>query len=174
MRLVGEHSMKSADPAGALRESAVMMVKVSRDHAAREDALAAAEAGGVGLSDFFLSEESALYHAGAGGGVGRGPRCMEDGVFVDESPCDCRGSSCARAALDVARFMAGAWRRGRGLAGRSGGWRRCRGRVRRRRSCWTEYERRVVRLVIGAGGAEKVIVAGGAGHVERCRGDSYC
>ncbi len=78
--LVGEHLMKSTDPAAGAAGIAFMMVKVC-GITRREDALVAAEAGASRYRLHFLSEEPALCHAGARGGIGRGARRVEGRHF---------------------------------------------------------------------------------------------
>ena len=100
--LVGEHLMKSPDPAAALRELAVMMIKIC-GITRREDAEAAVNAGASALGFIFYPKSPRYITPAAAAALGDGLATWKVGVFVDESPAAIEAVMRA-ANLDVAQI----------------------------------------------------------------------
>jgi indole-3-glycerol phosphate synthase/phosphoribosylanthranilate isomerase len=83
--LVGEHLMRSSDPAFALKSLTEVMIKIC-GITNREDAVAAVEAGATALGFNFWPHSPRYITPEKAAEIGRGLRVLKVGVFVDESP----------------------------------------------------------------------------------------
>ena len=103
--LVGEHLMKAADPAAALRAFAVMMVKVC-GITRREDAEAAVAAGASALGFVFYPHSPRYVTPERAAELGEGLDVWKVGVFVEETAASIEAVMRA-ARLDVAQIYGG-------------------------------------------------------------------